>query len=171
MKSKDFPYKNSKVYQRKLLNIAYSAVGIPMLFFFWLFLELIHGDMSAQVSKSIEYIVIFFTILSVFLLIWMGRKIFRSGMSLAREENLLKEKLIIYQKVAERKFLLLFIASVITTIGLFLCANELFGAIYALLIIIFSLSNPTRDRISNDLQLRDRDKKKVITGEDFNFDY
>jgi len=171
MKSKNFPYKNSKDYQRKLLNIAYSAIGLPMIFFFWLFLKLMHGDMQAMVDKPAEYIVIAITIISVFVLIWFGLKIFRSGMTLAKEESLLKDKLIIYEKVAQRKFLFLFIASAITTFGLFLCANEIFAAIYCLLIILFSVSNPTRDRISNDLKLQGGDKRKVITGEDFNFDY
>ncbi|GEM_PF-1961817 len=171
MKSKDFPYKNSKDYQRKLINVAYAAIGIPLLFFLWLFLELMHNDMQPVVNEMSEYIVIIATIISVGLLVWMALKIFKSGLSLASEEKLLKEKLIIYEKVSERKFLLLFIASAITTCGLFLCANEIFGIIFAVLIVLFSIGNPTRDRISSDLRLNGEDKNKVITGEDFNFDY
>ncbi len=171
MKNNNFPYKNSKDYQRKLLNVAYSAIGFPMIFFLWLLLKMTADDLYPMVSGPMEYVVIFISILLVGGLIWMALVTFKSGITLSSEEKLLKEKLIIYEKVSERKFLFLFIASAITTLGLYLCANQLFTAIYALLIVFFSIGNPTRDRIAADLKLTKEDKRKVITGEDFNFDY
>ncbi len=171
MKSKNFPYKNSKDYQRKLLNVAYSAIGFPMIVFLWLILKLTTGELYPIINGPFEYVIMGLTLLSVGILIWMAIKVFKSGIYLAKDEKLLKDKLIIYEKVSQRKFLYLFLASVITTCGLFLCANQVYTAVYAVLIVFFSIGNPTRDRISDDLTLTKEDKKKVLTGEDFNFDY
>jgi len=171
MKSKRFPYKNSKEFKRKLMNVAYISIGLPMVLFLWLFLEMNHGDLAPKVMPPYEYLVIIFCGVSVGALIWMASKIFKSGIKLARNEPELKEKLIIYEKISNQKFIHLMIASFITAAGLFLCANEVFGIIYAVLIIIFSLGNPTREKIVQDLRLNRSHKEVILKGMDFHFHY
>ena len=152
------------------MNTAYLMVGLPMVAFMWLFLELSNGSLQSMISPPLEYIVISLCSLSVTALIWMGVKIFKNGLMLAKDESELKEKLIIYQKVSERKFVFLLYASIITVVGMYLCASEVFAILYTFIIIIFSMSNPTLEKISNDLRLKDETRKKMLRGEDFNFD-
>lgn len=153
------------------MNMAYAAIGIPMAVFLWLYLEMSNDSINPILNPPTEYVFIGIASILVGIFIWMSVKIFKNGLSLAKEESLLKDKLIIYEKISKRKFLFLFIASVITTLGLYLCANELFGVLYAVLIFFFSFGNPTRDKIAEDLRLSREHKKTILTGEDFNFEY
>lgn len=153
------------------MQIAYASVGLPMMFFLWMFLELNHGDLKPILEPPYEYLIVGICGLCVAVLIWMATRIFKSGLSLAWEEPELKEKLIIYEKVSARKFIYLLIASLVTLTGLYICANEIFGLIYAVIIVIFSLGNPTGEKISQDLRLNQQNKKTILKNEDFHFQY
>lgn len=171
MKNRRFPYKTSRDYRRRLMNVAYLSVGLPMVVFMWLYLELSQGSLYPLLNPPYEYIVITLCSISVFALMWMGYKVFKSGLYLAQDEDELKEKLIIYEKVSERKFIYLLFASLITIAGMYMCATQVFAAIYSLIIIMFSMGNPSTDKIVTDLRLKDKDKNVIMKGDEFNFDY
>lgn len=169
MKNKNFPFKNSREFQTKLVNEAYLYMGIPLLVFLWAFLEFLDNRLSPFMSANFVYLFVSVFSLIIIAFIWMALRIFKNGLNLAKQEENLKDKLIIYEKISGRKFLFLFFASAFAVLGLYLCAHEIFPGLYFVIIFIFSMGSPTKDRIVRDLNLRDENRKTMLTGEDFDF--
>lgn len=169
MKNKKFPYKNSREFQAKLINEAYLSMGIPLLIFLWVFLELLDKNLSPLMADNFVYAFVVVFSLIVIAFIWTSIRIYKNGLKFARGESTLKEKLLIYERASGRKFLFLFFASAFAVVGLYLCASEVFAGLYFVIIFIFSMGSPTKDRIVRDLNLRDEERKIMITGEDFDF--
>lgn len=166
MKSKKFPYKNSKEFQTKLINQAYACVGLPLLAFSWVYLELLEGNVKPVASETLLYSLVAVVSAVILALLLKALREFRKGVREARTESELSDKLTLYGQVSFRKFLYLFAASVFTVAGLYLSASELFAVWFAVIVVVFSLGNPTKDRIVEDLRLKDEDKKTVLKGEE-----
>lgn len=166
MKSRKFPYKNSKEFQTKLINRAYLSVGLPLLAFSWIYLELLAGNITPIATRiPVYFLMAGFSIVILVLLVKSLRD-FGAGIKDARAEPELSDKLLSYARISLQKYLYLFVASVFAVAGLYLSASELFAAWFAVIIVIFSLANPTKDRIVADLRLKDEHKKVVLKGEE-----
>jgi hypothetical protein len=87
--------------------------------------------------------------------------VFHRGISVARGEADLVEKVRVYCKATRQRFWLLFIISLLATAGLLLSENPIFTLIFAVTMVFFSLGKPSPDRIARLMRLKKEDRELV----------
>lgn len=88
----------------------------------------------------------------------------RSADSRNNEEQLSREldhKLDVFRAASLQKYMLLTASTVLVVIGFYLSAEEFYGALYGLMIIIFSVHRPTPERFGRDMRLKKEERKAV----------
>ncbi len=157
---------NGKEYIRKLINIAYLGIGIPLLFFIWVYLESTAETLNPIVHeeyKMIVFIPVF--IFSILLIVW-GHKKYNIILSEARERDPLSEKLKQYQQGTIIRFITYSISSLLISIGFFLTDFQVFAALFGIMIVLFSINNPNARKVVKDLKLLEKDKDIILRGLD-----
>ena len=157
---------NAKEYIRKLINIAYLLIGIPLLFFIWVYLESTAETLIPVVDEKYNTIVIALVItISLVLLIW-GHRNYKKRLTESMENDQLSEKLRLYQSGNTRRFISYSISSLLISIGFFLTDVQIFAALYGIMIVLFSINNPNARKVANDLKLKNPDKDIILKGLD-----
>ena len=157
---------NAKEYVRKLINIAYLSIGIPLLFFIWVYLESTAETLIPMINQ--EYTMVVFIpilIFSLLLILW-GSKKYNNSLSEARLIEPLSNKLVIYQKGTTIRFITYSISSLLISIGFFLTDFQPFAALFGIMIVFFSINNPNARKVVRDLHLVENDKIIVLQGLD-----
>ncbi len=157
---------NSKEYIRKLINIAYLSIGIPLLFFIYVYLESTSESLVPMIEQ--EYQLMFFIpifIINLALIIW-GQKKINLKIAEAKSMNHLSKKLAQYQKGTTQRFVSYSISSMLISIGFFLTDFQVFAALFGIMIVLFSINNPNARKTVIDLQLKDDEKNIVLNGLD-----
>lgn len=83
----------------------------------------------------------------------------RINSSFLTEELILKLKA--YMNATKERYFLLFVISLISSVGLLFFENAIFIVIFAVTLIFFSVGKPTPDRIGKQLKL-DKEQKELI---------
>lgn len=73
----------------------------------------------------------------------------------------LSRKFEVFKSASMQKYLLLTASTVLVVLGYYLSAEEVYGAFYAVMIIIFSVHRPTPDRFMRDMRLAKEDRQAV----------
>ena len=157
---------NAKEYIRKLINIAYLSIGIPLLFFIWVYLESTAETLIPMINQ--EYTLAVFIpiiIFSLLLIIW-GYKKYNNSLSEARMIEPLSDKLVVYQKGTAIRFITYSISSLLISIGFFLTDFQPFAALFGIMIVLFSINNPNARMVVRDLHLVENDKSIILQGLD-----
>ncbi len=162
-----FEYKNSREYLRVLISRAYLSFAIPLLLFGWLYLEstahnlkpLIPSEMINTVSWLILLVMIFFIV--------AGYRKSSAMIKLARAEATFFKKLLIYRSALTLRFIYFSVAALFVSLGLYLTANELISVLFAGVIVIFSINNPSLQAIVRDLWLKDDEKDTILKVKEF----
>ncbi|MCK5208427.1 MAG: hypothetical protein KAQ79_10415 [Cyclobacteriaceae bacterium] len=157
---------NGKEYIRKLINIAHLSIGIPLLFFIWVYLESTAETLNPIVNeeyKMMVFIPVF--IFSILLIVW-GHKKYNIILSEARESDPLSEKLKLYQRGTTIRFVTYSISSILISIGFFLTDFQVFAALFGIMIVLFSINNPNARKVVRDLKLVENDKDIILKGLD-----
>lgn len=160
-------YNNTKEYLRGLINLAYMHVGLPLLLFAWIYLESTSGQLSGYLGKVMSLVVFFFCLLITFVSVYIGQQYFNRSIKLAKQQTTLREKLAVYRQAVSTKFFSFSIPSLLVAIGLFLTDNDLFAILFAILIVLFSINNPSARKIAKELGLKDPEREIVLKGIDF----
>ncbi len=163
-----FEYKNSREFLRVLINRAYLSFGIPLLPFGWLYLELSAHHLKPVISaRQITVLTYLILVLMVFFIIAGYRK--SSGLiHKARQQPTLFKKLLVYRKAITLRFIYFSIAALIVTLGLYLTASEVISVLFAVVIVIFSINNPTLQGIVRNLHLQDEEKDIILKVKNLN---
>lgn len=157
---------NGKEYIRKLINIAYLSIGIPLLFFIWVYLESTAETLNAIIDQQYKVPVFVFVFIISLTLIVLGHKKYKDRLLEARQKDILRDKLIFYQKGITVRFVAYSISSLLISIGYFLTDFQPFAAFFGIMIVLFSINNPNARKVAIDLQLKDDDKNIILKGLD-----
>lgn len=157
---------NGKEYIRKLINIAYLSIGIPLLFFIWVYLESTAETLNAIIDQQYKVPVFVFVFIISLALIVLGHKKYKDRLLEARQKDILRDKLIFYQKGITVRFVAYSISSLLISIGYFLTDFQPFAAFFGIMIVLFSINNPNARKVAIDLQLKDDDKNIILKGLD-----
>jgi len=157
---------NGKNYLQKLQTFAYLSLGIPLLFFIYIYLES-SVDQLVEIIPSNYHISIFipFLILSFSLIYWSQKK-FKNNIEQSLAKSELREKLRLYQLANNNRFLIYGACSMMICIGFYLTDFQAFAALYGIMLVLFSIHNPNTRRIVNDLRLKNKDKEIILHGLD-----
>jgi hypothetical protein len=87
--------------------------------------------------------------------------LFHQKIKLSFQQDELLEKVKIYCSATERRFLILFLVSILATIGLLLSKNPVFTVIFAVTLVFFSLGKPSPDRMARLMKLKKEDRELI----------
>lgn len=153
-----------KTYLQKLQTFAYLCLGTPLIFFIYLYLESSVDELIPKIEEVYNpYLFLPSGIICV-ALIYFNFKSYNSTLEDARSKKKLKEKLSIYRTASNRRFIVFGICSGILAAGFYLTNFQAFAALFAIMIVLFSIYNPSSRRIVNDLRLKDEEKKVILSG-------
>jgi hypothetical protein len=157
---------NAKDYTRKLTNIYYLSIGIPLLFFIWVYLESSAEKLNPLLDPKYRIPVFVAVFIISLALIVLGRNKFNTRLSEARQKDQLIKKLVLYQKGTTIRAFAYSVSSLLISIGFFLTDFQPFAAFYGIVIVLFSINNLNQRKIVADLLLKDDDKKIILDGLD-----
>ncbi len=153
-----------RLYLQKLQTFAYGTLAFPLLFFIYLYLESSVDRLSSWVSPE-NHILIFApsTLICVLLFFWAWKK-FNSLKHQAIASERFDEKLEIYRKANSWRFVLFGIIALLCALGFYFTNYQPFAALFGIMIVVFSINNPTARRIVHDLRLKDNEKQVILRG-------
>ena len=152
----------------KLRNVIYILIGIPLIVFVVLYLKLIRnnvfkGFFSEEVDIAIN---IAFTLIIIADVIY-AYTLFNKKLKNARTAESLKDKLKGYYRASILKFSIMEAAVLLSLIGLFLTANNLFTGIFIAFIFIYSINSPNIYKVMKDLRLNKESRKLMLEKDHF----
>lgn len=87
--------------------------------------------------------------------------IFHKKLNLGFKQTELLEKVKIYTQATSQRFLILFLASILASVGLLLNQNPVFTLLFAVTLVFFSLGKPSPDRMARLMKLKKEDRELV----------
>jgi len=157
---------NGKTYLQKVQNIAYLCLAPPLLIFIYLYLES-SVDRLNEIIPSSYHVTVFISIFIICLaLIFWSIKKFRFIIGEAIPSKDFKKKLSLYQRASNTRFFIYGTSALLTTLGFYLTDFQPFAGLFGILIVLFSLYNPSARKIVNDLKLKKNEKEIILKGLD-----
>ncbi len=157
---------SGKEYVRKLINIAYLNIGIPLLFFAWVYLESNAETLIPKVAENQRLILFIPIVVTSLVFILFGHKKHSYFTKKARKEEDFVNKLVIYQKATTHRFIFYSISSLLITFGFFMTDFQPFAALFGIMIVLFSINHPNAKKVADDLRLKDDNRKIILEGLD-----
>ena len=155
---------NGKSYIQKIQTIAYLCLGIPLLFFIYLYLESSVDRLEEKIPSSDHLYALIPIVLFCALLILWGMKKYRFFISRSLTISALREKLKIYEYANIYRFVSYGISASMISIGFYLTNAQPFAALFAVMIVLFSINNPNSRKIITELKLNKSEKEIIIKG-------
>jgi hypothetical protein len=118
-------------------------------------------------NEGASIAIFFFCLALTFTSVYLGHRNFENTLQEARQQRHLPEKLLLYRQAMSTKFFSFSIPSLLVAIGLFLTNNDLFAILFAVLIVLFSINNPSSRKIVKDLGLKEPDRGIILKGINF----
>ncbi|CAN5185672.1 hypothetical protein BH23BAC1_BH23BAC1_36250 [soil metagenome] len=140
----------------KILNlIFYALVGIPLLLFLYLYLQIKdRGNILSAPSEDLKAILLILIPTFCLINIALAYIIYRRQIQKVVHANELKVKLEGFYNASVLKYSFLAAASMVTIIGLLITAEMLYAVIYLIILMIYSINRPTPYRLRKDLKIR-----------------
>ena len=155
---------DGKNYLQKLQTFAYLSLGVPLIFFIYIYLES-SVDGLEEIIPSQYHVTILVPVLIVCLpLLYWNLKKFKRSVEQSSEKTKLRDKLKLYQLANNSRFLTYAICAMVICIAFFLTNFQAFAALYGIMLVLFSINNPSARRIVQDLKLKGKEKEIVLNG-------
>ena len=155
---------DAKIYLQKLQNVAYISLGFPLIFFIYGYLESSVDQLEGMVPDNYLFVVLTIAVLiSVISITWSFKK-YNSFLSQATEKSQLKEKLELYRSANNYRFMTYGFIAWLLSISFYVTNHQPLAAIFGILLVLFSIHNPSSRRIVNELQLKKQDKEIILDG-------
>ena len=147
----------SRIYkQTERLTLILLILALPA--FGMVYIYQSSGNVGWDLPALPEFLVWVLVGLSSLLLV-VQFVLFQKKIRLSFQRVELLEKVKIYSKATDQRFLILFLVSILTTVGLLLSKNPVFTVLFALVLVLFSLGKPSPDRMGRLMKLKKEDRE------------
>lgn len=155
---------SGRTYLQKLQTFTYGTLALPLLLFIYLYLESSVDRLEALLPAEYHLFAFIPTLFVCSIqLVWTTRK-FESMRKEAISQTSFVKKLTLYQKANQFRFINYAIAATLSTIGFYFTNFQPFAVLFTIMIVLFSISNPTARRIVNELRLKGQEKQIILSG-------
>lgn len=155
---------DAKIYLQKLQTVAYVNLGFPLLFFMYSYLESSVEQLEAVVPDNYLYVVLTAAVLiSAISIVWSFKK-YKSFLSRAVKKSELKEKLYLYRSANNYRFIIYGFIAWLLSFSFYFTNHQPLAAIFGILLVLFSINNPSSRKIVIELQLKNQDKEIILKG-------
>ncbi|WP_017731591.1 hypothetical protein [Nafulsella turpanensis] len=151
---------------QRLSNLFYLMVGLPLLCFGWVYLNL--QGLSTPALFDHPVYAWFWHVPAVLLIVGLtaGAYILYRGRlknyfsAAGKEPSLqrLENRVEVFYELSLRKYLMLTVAVLLAVLSLYLSGHKGYAAIYGILLLIFSVSRPTARGLNRDLKLNKEER-------------
>ncbi len=133
-------------------------VALPVFGIIYLFFE--SGKKLMEVPEIPELLVWLLASICVVGLV-IQYFLFSQKIKLTFEKDELWEKVKIYSQATNQRYLILLLASLVSSFGLLLSKNPVFTLFFAIVLVFFSLAKPTPDRLARLMKLKKEDRELI----------
>lgn len=133
-------------------------VALPVFGIIYLFYE--SGKKLMDVPEIPELLVWLLASICVVGLI-LQYLLFGQKIKLTFVKDELLEKVKIYAQATNQRYLILLLASLVSSLGLLLSKNPVFTLFFAIVLVFFSLAKPTPDRMARLMKLKKEDRELI----------
>lgn len=160
------PQETGKTYIQKLQTFAYICLGFPLLFFIYLYLESSAEMLEPMIAPEYNLFVFVPIFTMAMYLIYLSMRNYKALRVEATAKTDFKEKLQLYHKASNTRFLYYGACTLSITIGFFITNYEPFAALFGIMIVMFSIHNPNARKIAGELKLKGDEKSIILSGLD-----
>jgi len=157
---------DGKIYLQKLQTVAYLCLGVPLIFFIYLYLESSVDHLDEIIPSNYHLVLLIPILLICLIIIFWGRKKFTLAIEQAQSKSDLKEKLNLYRLANNYRFIIYGLSALLITFGFYLTNYQPFAALFGIMIVLFSINNPSTKKIVSDLNLKKSEKDIILKGLD-----
>ncbi len=148
-------------YLNSLNIVYYLLVGIPLILFSMVYLQY-ESESGFQDTTQIRWlshglIIVLTAGCLVLASVWYRKEIRKLNNTAPSSD-----KLIFFFRKSSIKYLLLCLGNLFPVAGLYLTGEQLFAALYAIALVVFSFSRPTIIRIFRDLKMSKSEQDTII---------
>lgn len=160
------PQETGKTYIQKLQTFAYMCLGFPLLFFIYVYLESSAEMLEPMIAPEYNLYVFVPMFTMALFLIYLSIRNYKALRLEATKKTDFKEKLKLYQKASNTRFLYYGTCTLCITIGFFITNYQPFAALFGIMIVMFSIHNPNARKIAGELKLKGDEKSIILSGLD-----
>jgi hypothetical protein len=158
------PKETGKTYLQKLQTFAYLCLGVPLLFFIYIYLESSVDRLEPVFDPGYNWYIFIPTFSLALFLIFFGGSRYNSAREMAMNQANFKDKLKVYQNASNTRFLFYGISTSFITLGFYFTNFKPFAVMFGFMIVLFSINNPSARKIVGALKLKDEEKKIILAG-------
>lgn len=155
---------NGRTYLQKLQTVAYLCIGIPLLFFIYVYLESSVDQLEEIIPSNYHLLILFSLTFICLIIIYWSIKKYRFLITQSFSTLVLREKLALYQEANNNRFIIYGISAMMISIGFYLTNFQPFAALFGIIVVLFSINNPNARKIVTELKLRNKDKEIIYNG-------
>jgi protein-S-isoprenylcysteine O-methyltransferase Ste14 len=149
----------TKIYkQTEQRSTIVMLVALPVFGIIYLFFE--SGKKLMEVPEISELLVWVLSLTCAVGLI-LQYLLFSQKIKLTFLKEELLEKVKVYSQATNQRYLILLLASLISSIGLLLSKNPVFTLLFAIVLVFFSLAKPTPDRMARLMKLKKEERELI----------
>lgn len=164
MTKKLIRFENEEALYQILNLIFYAMVGVPLMVFLFLYLQIKDGKFVVeQPDPNINLILVYLVPIFCLLNVVLAYVLYKNQLKNTAELDL-RDKLQKFYYASLSKYSFLEAAVILTLIGLFLTGSMLYAMLYLILLMIFSLNRPTPYRLRKDLKIKSFPEKDKHEG-------
>lgn len=154
-----------------LTNLFYLMVGVPLLAFVWVYLNLktIYPNTIFSVPAFRPLLHGGILLAALLIAIWAFVQYRRSLLHLKpyagpseHLDNTVEKKVDLFRKASLKKYAMLTLSTLLVILGFYLSAEENYAAAYSILLIVFSVNRPTLDRLLRDTRMKKEERDALF---------
>ncbi|MGK7397765.1 MAG: hypothetical protein ACNS62_24540 [Candidatus Cyclobacteriaceae bacterium M3_2C_046] len=152
-------FHDSQDYLNKLRNRIYILIGIPMVAFVLVYLQMEkEGKVFFDLNSTIHRVVSILLPTLVVVIAGYAFYQYRNQLKQVKDQHGLKRKLEDMFQLIYQMFFLFQIAAMLSIAGLILTGDKIYTLFYVIILFVSSIYNPSWSRISKSLQLNQEEK-------------
>lgn len=161
-------FRGIESYLHQLTNIFYAIIGLPLLMFIIIYLQISSGELDVARFQGFYngYIALAVWLVTGVLVVYSVSLTKRALQQLPSELQL-KDKLILFRQIYIRHYLLLGLASILALLAYLLSGEVMYAGLFMIVLIMLSIIRPTTLQVIKDLSLKGEDKDFVAYRKEF----
>jgi hypothetical protein len=153
-----------KTYVQRLQTSGYLFLAGPLLFFIFIYLHSSTDQLYPTIEPDYALHVFLPTIVAAGISVYIGLATYNRQKADAAKTQNFQLKLKAYEKASRVRFLAFGIATALVTLGFYLTNYQPFAALFGMMIVLFSIHNPSPRRVVQALRLQGDEKSIIIDG-------
>lgn len=151
-------------YINELRSWAYISLALPLLSFFWIYLRWSsENELRQQAETELDRWIVGIGAFSSVLLIVYGMRSHKKTLLKARSFGEISSKMKYYKVAKKSIFIFLPSSALIATASFYLTAHAIFAAIFSVVLILYSVYNPSPDRLIRETRTSKEDASRVMS--------